>query len=68
MRVYAREHACAFRFTREAWGELGNFHPLAAPIAAGPFRFATSAPDGEALDPHLSRPSGRRADTAHVGR
>ena len=42
MRVYAREHACGFRFTREAWGELSNFHPLAAPIAAGPFRFATS--------------------------
>ncbi len=42
MRVYAKEHACGFRFTREAWGELSNFHPLAAPIAAGPFRFATS--------------------------
>ena len=42
MRVYARDHACPFRFTREAWGELSNFHPLAAPIAAGPFRFATS--------------------------
>ena len=42
MRVYAKEHACAFRLTREAWGELSNFHPLAAPIAAGPFRFATS--------------------------
>ena len=42
MRVYAKEHACAFRFTREAWGELSNFHPLAAPIAAGPFRFGTS--------------------------
>jgi len=42
MRVYAKEHACAFRFTREAWGEFSNFHPLAAPIAAGPFLFATS--------------------------
>ena len=42
MRVYAKEHACGFRFTREAWGELSNFHPLAAPIAAGPFRFVTS--------------------------
>ena len=42
MRVYAKEHACGFRYTREAWGELSNFHPLAAPIAAGPFRFATS--------------------------
>jgi len=42
MRVYAKEHACAFRFTREAWGELSNFHPLAAPIAVGPFRFGTS--------------------------
>ena len=42
MRVYAKEHACGFRFTREAWGELSNFFPLAAPIAAGPLRFATS--------------------------
>ena len=42
MRVYAKEHACAFRLTREAWGELSNFHPLAAPIEGGPFRFATS--------------------------
>ena len=42
MRVYAKEHACGFRFTREAWGELSNFHPLAAPVAAGPFRFRTS--------------------------
>ena len=42
MRVYAREHACGFRFTREAGGELSNFHPLATPIVAGPFRFGTS--------------------------
>ena len=42
MRVYARENACGFRYTREAWGELSNFHPLAAPIAAGPFLFHTS--------------------------
>ena len=42
MRVYAKDHACAFRFTRQAWGELSNFHPLAAPIVAGPFRFGTS--------------------------
>ena len=42
MRVYAKEHACGFRLTRKAWGELSNFYPLAAPIAAGPFRFATS--------------------------
>ena len=42
MRVYAKEHACAFRFTREAWGELSNFHSLAAPIEAGPFLFRTS--------------------------
>ena len=42
MRVYAKEHACGFRYTREAWGELSNFHPLAAPIAAGPFLFHTS--------------------------
>ena len=42
MRVYLRENACGFRLTRKAWGELSNFYPLAAPIAAGPFRFATS--------------------------
>ena len=30
MRVYLREHACGFRYTREAWGELSNFHPLGA--------------------------------------
>ena len=42
MRVYAKEHACAFRFMREAWGELSNFHPLSGPIAAGPLRFTTS--------------------------
>ena len=42
MRIYAKEHACGFRFTRETWGELSNFHPLVAPIAAGPFRFGTS--------------------------
>ena len=42
MRVYARENACGFRLTRKAWGELSNFYPLAAPIAAGPFLFHTS--------------------------
>jgi len=42
MRVYAKEHACGFRLTRAALGELSNFHPLTAPIVAGPFRFATS--------------------------
>ena len=42
MRVYAREHACGFRLSRNAWGELSNFYPLAAPIAAGPFLFHTS--------------------------
>jgi len=42
MRVYAKEHVCGFRFTREAWDALSNFFPLAVPIAAGPLRFRTS--------------------------
>ena len=42
MRVYNRDEVCPFRFTREAWGEFSNFAPLAAPIAAGPWTFATS--------------------------
>ena len=42
MRIYARDQVCGFRFTRQAWGELSNFQPLAVPIAAGPWTFATS--------------------------
>ena len=42
MRIYRRDEACGFRFTREAWGEFSNFAPLAAPIAAGPWTFPTS--------------------------
>ena len=42
MRIYNRDQVCPFRFTREAWGEFSNFAPLAAPIAAGPWTFATS--------------------------
>ena len=42
MRVYNRDEACGFRFTREAWGEFSNFAPLTAPIAAGPWTFSTS--------------------------
>ena len=42
MRIYNRDEVCPFRFTREAWGEFSNFAPLAAPIAAGPWTFATS--------------------------
>ena len=37
-----RTRACGFRFTREVWGEFSNFASLAAPIAAGPWAFATS--------------------------
>ena len=59
MRVYAKEHACGFRFTREAWGELSNFHPLAAPIEAGPLRFRTSEALYQAakfgVRPHVQR-------------
>ena len=42
MRIYNRDEACGFRFTRQAWGEFSNFAPLAAPIAAGPWTFSTS--------------------------
>ena len=42
MRIYDRDEVCPFRFTREMWGAFSNFAPLAAPIAAGPWTFATS--------------------------
>ena len=42
MRIYNRDEACGFRFTKAPWGEFSNFAPLAAPIAAGPWTFSTS--------------------------
>ena len=42
MRIYNKEQACGFRYTRAAWGELSNFFPLAVPITAGPWSFGTS--------------------------
>jgi len=42
MRIYARDHACGFRYTRAEWGAFSNFSPLAVPIAAGPWKFWTS--------------------------
>ena len=42
MRIYIKEQACGFRFTNSAWGQLSNFCPLAVPILAGPWSFATS--------------------------
>ncbi len=42
MRVYQRDDVCGFRFTNAPWGEFSNFAPLAVPIAAGPWTFATS--------------------------
>ena len=42
MRIYARDQVCGFRFRRAAWGAFSNFQPLPAPIAAGPWTFATS--------------------------
>ena len=42
MRIYARDRACGFRFTRADWGAFSNFQPLAAPIAAGPWMFRLS--------------------------
>ena len=42
MRSYVQDEVCGFRFTRAEWGPFSNFWPLPAPIAAGPWRFATS--------------------------
>ena len=42
MRVYNKEQACGFRFTKSAWGAFSNFQPLAVPIPAGPWSFDTS--------------------------
>ena len=42
MRIYARDDACGFRFSRAAWGASSNFQPLAVPIAAGPWLFSSS--------------------------
>ena len=42
MRIYARTEVCGFRYTAAEWGELSNFFPLAVPIAASPWLFATS--------------------------
>ena len=42
MRIYKMDEVCRFRFTRQAWGAFSNFQPLAVPIAAGPWTFATS--------------------------
>ena len=42
MRVYIKEKACLFRFTKADWGAFSNFQPLAVPIAAGPWSFSTS--------------------------
>ena len=42
MRVYIKEQACGFRFTKAAWGAFSNFQPLAVPIVAGPWSFQFS--------------------------
>ena len=42
MCIYARDRTCGFRYTRAHWGAFSNFQPLAVPIAAGPWTFATS--------------------------
>ncbi len=42
MRVYIKEKACLFRFTKAAWGAFSNFQPLAVPIVAGPWSFQFS--------------------------
>ena len=40
--TYNASDVCGFRFTRDEWGAFSNFAPLAAPIAAGPWTFASS--------------------------
>ena len=42
MRIYARDQVCGFRFKNAEWSAFSNFQPLAVPIAAGPWTFATS--------------------------
>ena len=42
MRIYTRDQACGFRFSRETWGAYSNFQPLPLPIAAGPWSFKSS--------------------------
>ena len=42
MRIYPKDQVCGFRYSSAAWVELSNFCPLTAPIAAGPWAFATS--------------------------
>ena len=40
--TYQPDQVCGFRYTRAQWGEFSNFSPLATPISAGPWTFATS--------------------------
>ena len=40
--TYQPSDVCGFRFTRETWGAFSNFQPLATPIAAGPWTFAST--------------------------
>ena len=42
MRIYIKQQACGFRFTKAAWGAFSNFQPLAVPIVAGPWSFGTA--------------------------
>ena len=42
MRIYIREQACGFRFTKAAWGAFSNFQPLTVPIVACPWTFTSS--------------------------
>ena len=42
MRIYAKDEACGFRFSRATWGAFSNFQPLAVPVAAGPWLFSSS--------------------------
>ena len=69
MRVYSREHACGFRLTREAWGELSNFHPLGRADRGRPLpvRYERGpAPGGEGRRAD-GRPAANRRDADAAG-
>ena len=50
MRIYARDEACGFRFSRAAWGAFSNFQPVAPPPAGRALRAHRHA--GRGRHPH----------------
>ena len=75
MRTYRADATCAFRFTRDQWGEFSNFCPLPRPIPAGPWLFPTSEhlyqackfPTAPEIQEHISIVAEAR-DAARLGR